>query len=47
MQEESLQAIRLIHSSMLAQKISLADFLFQKNFFHHVTMPQIGTGYTY
>ena len=27
MQEESLQAIRLIHSSMLAQKISVADFV--------------------
>ena len=27
MQEESLQAIRLIHSSMLVQKISVADFV--------------------
>ena len=27
MQEESLQAIKLIHSSMLAQKISVADFV--------------------
>ena len=43
MQEVSLQAIRLIHSSMLAQETSVADFVISEELLSSCNMHQTGT----